>query len=103
VVVGQNDRYNPVGAAFRAAVSSKEYGALGYAILNHFKARGTPYHTTPHMHLWSQGVHQVDTLLAVVGQSVREVFGTSVNPPWCNWPSESTVSCHIGFKGGVRA
>src|SRR5690606_37758651 len=83
-------------------VSGREYGALGFVVVNHFKARRAPYHTTPHMHLWSQGVHQVDTLMAIVGREVRSVFGTSVNPTWCDWPSESTVFTQLEFDGGVH-
>lgn len=101
MVVGQNDRYNPFNQALRAAVRDGRYGELGYCVLTHFKARGTPYHLSPHMHLWQQGVHQLDTLLAIVGRPVEEVFGTSVNPPWCDWPSESTVFAQVVFSGGV--
>lgn len=102
LLVGQNDRLNPVAVAFQQAVRSGAYGRLGYVVVNHFKARRAPYPTTPHMHLWQQGVHQIDTLLAIVGQEVTEVRGESFRPPWCDWPSESSVLCHLTFADGVR-
>lgn len=101
IMVCQNDRLSPANKALQEAVQSGRYGPLGFCVLNHYKARRAPYHLTPHMHLWSQGVHQVDTLMAVVGRDVEYVTGLSVNPPWCDWPSESSVFAQLQFEGGV--
>lgn len=103
LVVCQNARYSPVATLFRDAVISGKYGRLGYVTTNHFKARGAPYPTTPHMHLWSQGVHQIDTMMAIVDRDVTEVFGNSFNPAWCDWPSESAFFSQMTFEGGIRA
>ena len=101
IMVCQNDRLSAAATAMIEAVQSGRYGELGFCVFDHFKARRAPYHLTPHMHLWSQGVHQIDTLMAVVGREVEYAFGTSMNPVWCDWPSESTVFAQLVFEGGV--
>jgi predicted dehydrogenase len=82
-------------------VAEEKYGPLGLCLMSFFKARGAPYNLSPHMHLWQQGVHELDTYLGVVQQPVRSVWGLSNNPAWCDWPSESTVQAVLEFERGV--
>jgi predicted dehydrogenase len=53
------------------------------------------------MHLWQQGVHELDTMLAVVQRPLRRVWGLSNNPAWCDWPSPSTLQAICEFEGGA--
>jgi predicted dehydrogenase len=48
-----------------------------------------------HMHLWGQGVHELDAMCAIAGRPVRSVMGRSVLPPWSTWPSESLAEALI--------
>ena len=53
------------------------------------------------MHLWQQGVHELDTLLAVLQRPVRRVWGLSTSPAWCDWPTPSTVQAVLECEGGL--
>jgi predicted dehydrogenase len=101
IMVVQDARLNRPARTLRRLVAEETYGALGMFQLTFYKVRGEPYHPSAHMHLWQQGVHELDTLLAVVQRPVRRVWGLSNNPAWCDWPSESTVQAIIECEGGV--
>ncbi|MGH2371398.1 MAG: Gfo/Idh/MocA family protein, partial [Chloroflexota bacterium] len=101
LMVVQNARLYPPARTLRRLVAEQKYGPLGLFLMSFFKARGAPYNRSPHMHLWQQGVHELDTLLGVVQRPVRRVWGLSNNPAWCDWPSESTVQAIIECEGRV--
>ncbi|MDE2993270.1 MAG: hypothetical protein OXU67_05250, partial [Chloroflexota bacterium] len=56
---------------------------------------------SPHMHLWQQGVHELDTILSVVQQPLRRVWGLSNNPAWSDWPTPCTFQAIAEYDGGV--
>ena len=91
IVVVQNARLHPPMRTLRRLVAEETYGPLGLFNMAFYKSRGRPYNLSPHMHLWQQGVHEVDSLLGVVQKPVRRVWAISNNPAWCDWPSESTI------------
>jgi predicted dehydrogenase len=95
LIVVQNARLYPPARTLRRLVAEKKYGPLGLCLMSFFKARGAPYNLSPHMHLWQQGVHELDSLLGVVQKPVRRVWAISNNPAWCDWPSESTIQAII--------
>ncbi|MBI3971613.1 MAG: Gfo/Idh/MocA family oxidoreductase [Chloroflexi bacterium] len=101
LVVVQNARLRPAMRTLRRLIQEETYGPLGLFLMSFFKPRGGPYNLSPHMHLWQQGVHELDTTLGVVQHPVRRVWGLSNNPTWCDWPSESTVQAILECDGGV--
>ena len=101
LMVVQNARLAPPARTLRRIVAEERYGPLGLFLMSFFKARGAPYNPSPHMHLWQQGVHELDTLLAVVQRPLQRVWGLSHNPAWCDWPSPSTVQAIAEFAGDV--
>lgn len=101
VMVVQNARLHPTMRTMRRLVAEERYGSLGLFNMAFFKARGGPYNLSPHMHLWQQGVHELDSLLGVVQKPPRRVWGLSNNPAWCDWPSASTVQAIIECEDGV--
>lgn len=101
LMVVQNARLQAPARTLRRVVSEQTYGPLGLFLMSFFKARVKPYPPSIHMHLWQQGVHELDTALSVVQQPLRRVWGLSNNPAWCDWPSESTVQAIAEFDGGV--
>ncbi len=101
LMVVQNARLHAPARTLRRIVAEQTYGPLGLFLMSFWKARGGPYNLSPHMHLWQQGVHELDTMLAVVQQPLRRVWGLSNNPAWCDWPSESTVQAICEFDGRV--
>ncbi|MGH2368973.1 MAG: hypothetical protein ACRDI2_12310, partial [Chloroflexota bacterium] len=70
---------------------------LGFMTMTYHKARGEPYPYSEHMHLWGQGVHELDTMCAIAGRPVESVMGRSVQPVWSTWPSESLAEALITF------
>jgi predicted dehydrogenase len=101
LMVVQNWRRTPPARTLRRLVAEERYGPLGLFLLSYFKARGAPYHDSPHMHLWQMAVHELDTILAVVQRPLRRVWGLSSNPAWCDWPSPSTAQVIADFAGGI--
>jgi predicted dehydrogenase len=101
IMVVQNARLAPVMRTLRRLVAEETYGPLGLFQMSFYKPRGGPYNQSPHMHLWQQGVHELDTLLGVVQRRVKKVWGLSNNPAWCDWPSESTIQAIIECEGTV--
>jgi predicted dehydrogenase len=101
LMVVQNARLAAPARTLRRLVAEERYGSLGLFLMSFFKARGGPYNPSPHMHLWQQGVHELDTILGVVQRPLARVWGLSNNPAWCEWPSASTVQAIIECEGGV--
>ena len=95
IVVVQNARLYPPMRTLRRLVAEEAYGPLGLFNMAFYKSRGRAYNLSPHMHLWQQGVHELDSLLGVVQKPVRRVWAISNNPAWCDWPSESTLQAII--------
>ncbi len=101
LMVVQNARLSAPARTLRRIVAEEIYGPLGLFLMSYFKDRGAPYPPSPHMHLWQQGVHELDTVLSIVQRPLRRVWGLSNNPPWCDWPSASTVQVIAEFDGGI--
>ena len=101
LMVVQNARLSPPMRTLRRLVAEGAYGPLGLFTQTFWKARGGPYNLSPHMHLWQQGVHELDTLLAVLQRPVRRVWGLSTSPAWCDWPTPSTVQAVLECEGGL--
>ena len=100
-MVVQNARLSPPMRTLRRLVAEGTYGPLGLFTQTFWKARRGPYNLSPHMHLWQQGVHELDTLLAVLQRPVRRVWGLSTSPAWCDWPTPSTVQAVLECAGGL--
>ena len=103
VMVAHNHRYVQTFRTMRRLLDEGRYGRVGYAMLMHTKSRGSPYRTMPHMHLWDQGSHNIDTLVSVLPSPVKRVYGKSFHPTWSDWPSPSTIVATIEFENGVVA
>jgi predicted dehydrogenase len=101
LMVVQNARLSPPMRTLRRLIAEGTYGPLGLFTQTFWKARGGPYNLSPHMHLWQQGVHELDTLLAVLQRPVRRVWGLSTSPAWCDWPTPSTVQAVLECEGGL--
>jgi predicted dehydrogenase len=101
LMVVQNWRRTPPARTLRRLVAEERYGPPGLFLLSYFKARGAPYHPSPHMHLWQMAVHELDTILAVLQRPLSRVWGLSNHPAWCDWPSPSTAQVIAEFGGQV--
>lgn len=97
LMVFQNARRYPPMRTLRRLIAEQRYGPLGMFLMSFYKPRGAPYNRSPHMHLWQQGVHELDSIRGVVQQKVNKVWGLSNHPAWCDWPSPSTVQAILEF------
>ena len=61
ILVTQTARYGRVARTLQRLVAEERYGPLGFMTMTYHKARGEPYPYSEHMHLWGQGVHELDT------------------------------------------
>ena len=100
LMVTQQNRYLPVERTLRRHAAEVTYGRVGFGHYYAYKARREPYPTMPHMHLWGQAVHELDTMLAVLGPVAR-VSGRDFQPSRGTWPSESTLSAVLEFQSGT--
>jgi len=101
LMVVQNARLQAPMRTLRRLVGEECYGPLGLYFMNFYKARGRAYNMSPHMHLWQQGVHELDSILSVVQRPLRRVWGLSTNPTWSDWPSPCTFQAIAEYEGGV--
>jgi predicted dehydrogenase len=97
LLVTQTARYGRLIRTLQRLVAEEVYGPLGFMSYVYHKARRGPYPHMEHMHLWGQGVHELDAMCAIAGRPVVSVMGRSVLPPWSTWPSESLAEALITF------
>jgi predicted dehydrogenase len=100
LMVTQQMRYLPVERTLRRLLAEEAYGRLGFGHYVAYKARGAAYPNSDHMHLWQMAVHELDELLAMINRPVLRVAAREFQPVWGNWPSESTISAVLEFRGG---
>lgn len=100
LMVTQQMRYLPVERTIRRLLADEAYGRLGFGHYAHYKARGSAYPTSDHMHLWQQAIHEIDALLAMIDRPVSRVLAREFQPSWGDWPSESTLAVVVEFRGG---
>lgn len=100
LMVTQNKRYLPAARTMRRLLSAQAYGRPGFGHYCNYKARGTAYPNSDHMHLWQMAVHELDELLATIDRPVVRVAAREFQPVWGAWPSESTISAVLEFRGG---
>lgn len=101
VLVTQTARYARVSRTLQRLVAEERYGPLGFMTMTYHKPRPEPYPYSEHIHLYAQGVHELDTLCAIAGRPLWSVYGRSVRPSWSTWPSESFAEAMLTF--GPRA
>lgn len=95
LLVTQTARYGRLVRTLQRLVAEEVYGPLGFMTYVYHKPRAEPYPHMEHMHLWGQGVHELDAMSAIAGRPVASVMGRSVMPPWSTWPSESLAEALI--------
>lgn len=100
IMVTQQIRYLRVERTMRRLVAERAFGTPGFGHYVNYKARGGPYPTSDHMHLWQMAVHELDALLAMIGRPVVRVSAREFQPPWGDWPSESTIAAMLEFRDG---
>jgi predicted dehydrogenase len=102
IAVVQQWRYLPGQRTMRRLLREQRWGQPQVGHLLSYKARGGEYPDSPHSQLWQMTVHEVDSLLAMMGQPVAAVSGHSYCPPATTWRRESTATAELTLHSGCR-
>ena len=102
IVVTQQWRYLPGQRTMRRLLAERRWGQPQEGHLVSYKARGGEYPDSEHSQLWQMTVHEVDSLLAMMGEPVAAVSGHSFRPPATTWRRESTATAELTLSGGCR-
>ena len=102
IAVVQQWRYLPGQRTVRRLLRERRWGQPQVGHLLSYKARGGEYPDSPHSQLWQMTVHEVDSLLAMMGEPVAAVSGHSYRPPATAWRRESTATAELTLRSGCR-
>ena len=102
IVVTQQWRYLPGQRTMRRLLAARRWGQPQAGHLVSYKARGGEYPDSEHSQLWQMTVHEVDSLLAMMGEPVAAVSGHSFRPPATTWRRESTATAEFTLDSGCR-
>ncbi len=102
IAVVQQWRYLPGQRTVRRLLRERRWGQPQVGHLLSYKARGGEYPDSPHSQLWQMTVHEVDSLLAMMGEPVAAVNGHSYRPPATAWRRESTATAELTLRSGCR-
>lgn len=102
IAVVQQWRYLPGQRTVRRLLVERRWGQPQVGHLLSYKARGGEYPDSPHSQLWQMTVHEVDSLLAMMGEPVAAVSGHSYRPPATAWRRESTATAELTLRSGCR-
>ena len=102
IVVTQQWRYLPGQRTMRRLLAERRWGQPQEGHLVSYKARGGEYPDSEHSQLWQMTVHEVDSLLAMMGEPVAAVSGHSFRPPATTWRRESTATAELTLASGCR-
>lgn len=99
VVVGNQYRHNPMERWVRECVRSQTYGRLACFSYEHYRHRPDPLLARgAYPALWEQGVHGLDSILAVMGKLPERVMALHTKPAWSQYnnPTFSSVQMKFG-------
>ena len=102
LVVTQQWRYLPGQRTVRRLLAEGRWGEPQVGHMLSYKARRGEYPESPHSQLWQMTVHEVDSLIAMLGQPVAAVSGHSYRPPATTWKRESTATAELTFASGCH-
>ena len=102
IVVVQQWRYLPGQRTMRRLLRERRWGQPQVGHLLSYKARRGEYPDSAHSQLWQMTVHEVDSLLAMMGEPVSAVNGHSYRPPATTWQRESTATAELTLRSGCR-
>ena len=102
IVVTQQWRYLPGQRTMRRLLAERRWGQPQEGHLVSYKARGGEYPDSEHSQLWQMTVHEVDSLIAMMGEPVAAVSGHSFRPPATTWRRESTATAELTLASGCR-
>ena len=102
VVVNQQWRYMPGQRTMRRLIAERVHGEPQVGHMVTYKPRGGEYPDSEHSQLWQMTVHEIDSVISMMGQPIVSVAGHSFRPPATTWRRESTATAELTFESGAR-
>ena len=102
VVVNQQWRYMPGQRTMRRLIAERAHGEPQVGHMVTYKPRGGEYPDSEHSQLWQMTVHEIDSVISMMGQPIVSVAGHSFRPPATTWKRESTATAELTFESGAR-
>ena len=102
VVVNQQWRYMPGQRTMRRLIAERAHGEPQVGHMVTYKPRGGEYPDSEHSQLWQMTVHEIDSVISMMGQPIVAVAGHSFRPPATTWKRESTATAELTFQSGAR-
>ncbi|MBX3001039.1 MAG: Gfo/Idh/MocA family oxidoreductase [Caldilineaceae bacterium] len=105
VVVGNQYQYHPLERQLQRVVAERRYGQpVLVSYLHHRHRPEMRAFTGPYPALWEQGVHSLNSVLAILGNpALRSVYALSQKPPHSTYRSDTITTTVTQFAGGVQA
>jgi len=101
--VCQNRRFEPACQTLRRLLADGVYGKPRYGLLTTFGWRPGVHHsgTDRHSYLWERGIHDLDTIAALIGSAPQRLWAHSFNPPASPYAGGAALHGWVEFAGGV--
>jgi predicted dehydrogenase len=105
VVVGNQYQYHPLERQLGELVRSGRYGkAFHVSYIHHRHRPQMRAFTGPFPALWEQGVHSLNSILAILGNPALEtVYALGQKPPSSAYNSDTVTNLLTGFADGAQA
>ena len=105
VVIGNQYQYGLLERQLQRLVQSGDYGDPYLLTYTHHRHRPVMRaFTGEYPALWEQGVHSLDSILAILGHpDLRSVYALGLKPPHSNYNSDTMTNVLTEFGNGVQA
>jgi len=104
VVIGNQYQYHPLERQLQALVQSERYGkAFMVSYLHHRYRPEMRAFTGEYPALWEQGVHSLNSILAILGNpDLATVYALGQKPPHTQYNSDTITNVLTTFTNGVQ-
>jgi predicted dehydrogenase len=104
VVVGNQYQYHPLERQLQELVASARYGRAFFLSYQHHRHRPQMRaFTGEYPALWEQGVHSLDSALAILGHpDLASVYALGQRPPHSAYNSDTVTNVLTQFANGVQ-
>src|SRR4051794_5132042 len=105
VVIGNQYQYHPLERRLQKLVQSGAYGAPFLVSYIHHRFRpDMRAFTGEYPALWEQGVHSLNSSLAILGNpDLQSVYALGLRPPHSAYNSDTVTNVLTAFAGGAQA
>jgi predicted dehydrogenase len=105
VVIGNQYQYHPLERRLRKLIKSQVYGSPFLVSYIHHRYRpDMRAFTGDYPALWDQGVHSLNSILAILGNpDLQSVYALGLRPPHSAYNSDTVTNLLTAFAGGAQA